>query len=137
GGLQEGRLRQKALELRQEGPRRLEGGAVTLLLHLGASTENTAGDDPAVDVPSVVADLETRSLNRLDEVEVLATPHFAQHDFAYLDCRGIDRLDGAKLPGFDLARHGMAARPKRDRFAILKFRDVMRGPTHAVCFLHS
>ena len=61
----------------------MESGLVTLLLDLDTSTENAAGCDPTVDVAPVICDLETRSLNRLDDMEIFSTPDFAQHDVAF------------------------------------------------------
>jgi hypothetical protein len=92
---------------------------MTSFLDLSASTENAPGCDPTVDVPSVISDLKTRSLNRLDDVEVFSSPDFAEYNVAYFDGCGIDWLDGAKLPGFNFARHGVATRSKRNRFTIL------------------
>src|SRR5262245_5233278 len=89
-----------------------------------------AGGHPAVDPPAVVADLEARPLNGLDEVQVLAAPHLAQDDVADLERRGVNRLHRAELPRLDLAGHRVAARPEGHRLAGAQLRDVPGRPAH-------
>lgn len=105
-----------------------------LFLDFRTSAKNAARGDPAVDVSPVIADLETWSLDRFDDVEVFATPDFAQHYVTYLDGNRTDRLNSTKLPGFDFARHRVAARPKRYRLSVLKSCNVMRCPAHDAFF---
>src|SRR5262245_34114285 len=55
---------------------------VTLILDAHVSPEDCAGRYPAVALPAVVADLEARPLDRLDQVQALSAVHLAQHDVA-------------------------------------------------------
>ena len=68
----------------------------------GEAAENGPRGDPTVDAPPVVADLESPALDRLDEVEVFGTAYSTKDDVAHVDVGWVDRLDRAKLPGFDL-----------------------------------
>src|SRR5262249_22125058 len=85
--------------------------------------------NPAVDAAAVVADLVALALDRLDEMQILAAVHLAQHDVADLERAG-RRHDGAELAGLDLARHRVAARPELHTLAALQLSDVQRRPAH-------
>src|SRR5688500_4611728 len=61
---------------RRATPKRSTGSG----LHPDATAENRAGRNPAVDSSPVVADLEPRALDRLNQMQVLRPVHFAEHD---------------------------------------------------------
>ena len=69
-------------------------------------------------------------LDRLYEVQVIAAPYFAQHDFAKRQSSGINGRNGTQLARLNLASHRIAARPERDGLSGLEFRDVASGPSH-------
>ena len=61
--------------------------------------------DPAVDEPTVVANLIAGMLNSFYDVEVLVAGDLAQYDVTNLQHRGIDRYDSAQLAGLDTSGH--------------------------------
>src|SRR5262245_15185497 len=93
-------------------------------LDADALPEDGTGRHPPVDPPAVVADLEARPLDRLDQVEVLPAPDLAQHDVAGPEGGGVNRLDRAELARVDLPGHRVAARPEGDRFTGAQLLDV-------------
>src|SRR6185369_11795656 len=87
--------------------------------------------DPAVDVATVIADLEPIPLYRFHQVEILFAVHFAKDDVAnFQGCR-VYRRDGAQLPGVNLAGHGISTRPKLNGFPLPQLVDVNGCPPHS------
>ena len=108
---------------------------VRLTLNVSRFDSNTAAKDgitgdPTVDSASVVSDLKSWTLNRLDQMEVFVAVHFAQDNVANRQVRGIDRFDGAKLTGLDFSRHRMAARTKRNGLTLAQISNELAGPSH-------
>lgn len=79
---------------------------------------------------AVVPDLKSAILNRFDEMQILGPANFAEDDIAGSKIARTDRLDGAKLTGFDARRHRVATRPKGNCATSAKIRNVSSGPTH-------
>ena len=80
--------------------------------------------DPTVDPASVVTDLESLSLNRLYQVQILKSIHLAQNNVADLEILGFGWNHRAKLARVDFAGHRVSSRPKLDRFTTSQFVDV-------------
>ena len=68
-----------------------------MILNLDALAEDGVGGNPSVNSASIVPDLKTFPLHRLDEVEVLETIHLAQHDVTDLQRLGNDWGNRAEL----------------------------------------
>jgi hypothetical protein len=100
------------------------------LLDPHALSVNSIFANPTVNPATVIADLETLSLNRFDQVQVLETVHFAQDDIANFQLFNPDWDNCTKLPGFDFAGHGIAPWPKLNGFASLESINVSGGPAH-------
>src|SRR5258708_1157883 len=84
--------------------------------------------DPTVNVPPVIADLETLTLSGSDQVKVLGAPTLPQNDIIDLKGRRVDRLDRAELAGFEPSGHGVTAWTELDGFALVQLLDVMARP---------
>lgn len=89
---------------------------------------DAAGGDPAVDAPTVVADLKAIALNRFDEVQVFATIDFAEHNVSDVQFVGVGRFDSAELAGFNSTGHGVAAGAEGDGFTGSESGDMCSGP---------
>lgn len=56
-----------------------------LILNAGTNSEYRVHPYPAVDPPAIIADLEPRTLNGLDKVQLFVSIHFAQNNVAFLE----------------------------------------------------
>jgi hypothetical protein len=93
--------------------------------------------NPAVDVASVIANLEPLSLNGFDEVKVFGSTNAAENDVADRQARRINGHDSTQLSGFDPALHRGTAGPDLNCLASLESRDVTRRPSHAASLGHA
>ena len=91
--------------------------AVVLVLDADTLSENRVGGDPPIDASAIVANLKSRTLNRLDQMQILASVQFAKNNVTDFDRNGFSRNDSAELARFDLSPHRTAMRTKGNRFA--------------------
>ena len=58
---------------------------------------------PAIDPAPIVADLESRSLNRFDQMKIFTPLDLAGDDVTHLQVIGRDRSHGTELAGLNFA----------------------------------
>ncbi len=76
-----------------------------LVINSDEEPEDGIRCDPAIDATLVVADLKTRTLYCLDQVEILGATNLAEGDITHAKRRGIGGLNRTKLARFDLWTH--------------------------------
>jgi hypothetical protein len=93
-------------------------------------SEDAVGTDPAVEVASIVTDLEAAVVDRLDEVEVIATVDFDEDDVAGLQQGHVAGRNGDEVTVVYFAAHGVSARANLDGLAFFESFDCEFCPTH-------
>jgi len=68
-------------------------------------------------------------------MEVLETVYLAQDNVADIKVLPSYRDHGAKLPGLDLAGHGVATRSELDGLTVFQFFNIWSGPAHIEAIL--
>jgi hypothetical protein len=94
-----------------------------------ALPEYSVPTDPSVYETPIVSDLKTSTVDRLDDVQVLAPAHFAKHNISHRKSGTINGRNRAKLARFDPSLHGVASWTKGDGLSGSKFLDIVRRPT--------
>src|SRR5262245_40234328 len=79
---------------RVESPGRLRVNRQSVF-NMDAFAENAIRSNPAVDQSLIVADLISSSVDGLHDVQIVVAANPAEHDVADLECRRIDRSNGA------------------------------------------
>ena len=75
-----------------------------------AFAENAVRSHPTVDQPAIITDLVTVTLDSLHDVQIFIAANTAKYDIADFKQSGIDRCNGAELPGFNSPFHRLTAR---------------------------
>lgn len=97
-------------------------------LNADAFAESSVDADPPVDEAAIVYDLETRTADRFNEVEVLIPSHLTQNDVPDGERGAIDWHHSAELTRLDLSLHGGPARTEGDSLSGPKLLDILCGP---------
>src|SRR5215469_9093320 len=85
---------------------------------------------PAVDPPTVVADLKPISRNRFHQVQVLASIYLAKNDASDCDLTSSEWGDGYELATLDFSTHAVTTWTELYCLATRQLLNVFRRPRH-------